>query len=297
MADEDKLLEEFRPLLFSIAYRMTGSVMDSEDILQEAYFRLRKTDLSQVENPRAYLSSIVTRLCIDFLRSAKVKREEYIGPWLPEPLISSGKDGGEQAAILAESLSTGFLILLESLSPIERAVYLLRTAFEYDYAEIAAIVEKTESNCRKIFSRAQNYIRQRRPRFTPQDAKAHQMTGEFLRVVSEGDMDGFLSILADDVVVYSDGGGKAFAARKPVIGAGKVAQFFMKIATQGPENVVFRQASVNGLPGLVFFVDQAAILVMAFEIFENKIQRVFSILNPDKLKNVAFVAHDQSDRS
>ncbi|GAB4578292.1 MAG: RNA polymerase sigma-70 factor [Anaerolineales bacterium] len=283
----------YRPLLFSIAYRMLGTVMDAEDVLQEAFLRWQRAPVEEVDNPRAYLSAVVTRLCIDHLRSARVQREEYIGPWLPEPLIMNDPAPLE-ATILAESLSTAFLVLLENLNPVERAVYLLREVFDYDYAEIAKIVDKSEENCRQVFSRAKKYITERRPRFEPDPAQEQRLMGRFMETLASGDMDGLLEILAQEIVVYSDGGGKAFAAKKPVVGVVKVARFFFGLVKQIPPGWEVRFARSNGLPALVNLINGVPHSVMAFQMFDGRIQNVFVVVNPEKLRGVQRISQKDS---
>ena len=251
-----------RPLLFSIAYRMLGTVMDAEDMLQETYIKWSRATPGEIENPRAWLSAVITRLCIDHLRSARVKREEYIGPWLPEPLMT---ENPTDPTVLAESLATGFLVLLENLNPVERAVYLLRTVFDYDYREIAEIVEKSEANCRQLVSRAKRYLRERRPRFQPDPAEGARLTQQFMQTILDGDMNRLLDMLADDIVVYSDGGGKVFAAKIPVVGPAKVARFFLGLARQAPAGVEIRPALVNHLPGVILFANGTPQSVWAFQ--------------------------------
>lgn len=268
---------------------MLGSVADAEDIVQNAYLRFRNAQ--GVENESAYLTTIVTRLCIDHLRSARVRREEYVGPWLPEPWLANeaGADGerdGSTRLMLAESLSTAFLVLLERLNPVERAVYLLREVFDYEYAEIAAIVGKSEANCRQVASRAKRYIAERRPRFEPDRDRERSLTEQFLKTIQSGDMEGLLSMLAEDVVVYSDGGGKAFAAKKPVVGIDLVARFLFGITKNAPEGLEVRFARSNGLPAVVSYVNKKPLSVMALHVVDGRVQSLFAVLNPEKLNNV-----------
>ena len=283
--DRAEIFNSYRPLLFSIAYRMLGTVMDAEDMLQETFLRWQRASVENVENPRAFLSAVVTRLCIDQLRSVRVQREEYIGPWLPEPLMMS-EPTQLDSMILAESISTAFLILLENLNPVERAVYLLHEVFDYDYAEIAQIVHKTEDNCRQLFSRAKKYITERRPRFEPDREQNERLLFTFQRAIANGDMNGLLEILAEDIVLYSDGGGKVSAARKPVLGSKRVARFFFGIAKRLPLGLQIRFVQVNGLPGFVNYIYKTATSVYAFQILDGRIQNVFAVSNPEKLKRI-----------
>lgn len=284
--NSEEAFSEYRPLLFSIAYRMLGTVMDAEDMVQETYLRWQRVSATTVDSPKSYLAAVVTRLCIDHLRSAKVKRETYIGPWLPEPVLTSKAPTLMETTMLAESLSTAFLVLLENLNPVERAVYLLREVFDYDYSEIAKIVDKSEANCRQLASRARRFIRDRRPRFAPDPDQEAKLTEQFLTTVAEGDMSGLLEILADDIVVYSDGGGKVFAAKKPVAGKDLAAKFIFGLARLAPDQYELQFAYVNGYPGMVIYVDGSPLTVIAMRISGGKIKNMYSVLNPDKLKNI-----------
>jgi RNA polymerase sigma-70 factor (ECF subfamily) len=218
---KDLDLDELRPLMFSIAYRMTGSVGDAEDIVQEAVIRAYRAahQGTIVESPKAFVTTTTTRLAIDHLRSARVQREAYVGTWLPEPLLSDPAPGPAERAEMSDSLSLAFLVLLESLSPVERAVFLLREVFGYDYAEIARSVDKSETNCRQIFTRARRHIDQGRPRFEASRRQGTELTERFLAALSGGgDIEAFIDLLAPDIVMYGDGGGKAPAARTPIHG-------------------------------------------------------------------------------
>lgn len=284
-----RLLEEFdtyRPLLFSIAYRMLGSSMDAEDMVQETFMRWYRASEDEVQSPKAYLSKVVTNLCIDYMRSARVQRETYVGPWLPEPLVTEQMPDVATTVEMAESLSTAFLLLLESLSPLERAVFLLRQIFDYDYSEIAQIVGKNEANCRQIVRRAQQHLSQRRPRFDVSAEKRQQLTHEFIRACAVGDMDGLLNLLARDVIFYGDGGGKTFAARKPIYGAEKVARMLLGIAKKTAPFLTMRLMEINGSLGLVFYLGNKPFNVMMFDTDGNQIQAVYNILNPDKLSHI-----------
>ncbi len=218
-------LDELRPLMFSIAYRMTGSVGDAEDIVQEAVIRTYRaaSQGTMVESPKAFVTTTTTRLAIDHLRSARVQREAYVGTWLPEPLVSDPAPGPAERAEMSDSLSLAFLVLLESLSPVERAVFLLREVFGYDYGEIAAAVGKSEPNCRQIFTRARRHIGEGRPRFEASRRQGTELTERFLAALSGGDIEAFIDLLAPDVVMYGDGGGKAPAAPAPIHGRERVA--------------------------------------------------------------------------
>lgn len=276
--------ERHRSLLFSIAYRMLGSVAEAEDVVQEAYLRWREVPEGEVCSPKSYLSAVVTRLSIDRLRSAR--REEYIGPWLPEPLIS---DRAEELAAhdeLDESLSMAFLVLLESLNPVERAVFLLREVFDYDYEEISSIVRKSEANCRQIARRARQSVAARRPRFERSLKKEKMLTERFVEACMSGDMEGLLELLSEDVTLWSDGGGKVAAAPYPIHGPEKVARFLVGVLRTVPPGFFAHPARVNGGPGAIGYVDDHLTGVVALDVAEGRIRRVRIVVNPDKLRTV-----------
>lgn len=277
---------EVRPLLFSIAYRMLGSVMEAEDIVQEAFLRWQRADLAEVESPKAYLSTIVTRLAIDHLRSAQTQREVYTGPWLPEPLIGESPDPPAEAALLSESLSMAFLVLLESLTPDERAVFLLREVFDYDYAEIARIMDKTEAACRQILSRARQRVSENRPRFDVSPNAHDQVVAQFVQATLTGDLAGLMSVIAPDAVLISDGGGKAAAARRSVHGPDHIARLILGLFRQAPPGIEARLARVNAQPGFIYYRDGIPFYVMSLHIAEGRIQSIHNILNPDKLSRI-----------
>ena len=276
------VFNQHRPLLFSIAYRMLGSAADAEDMVQEAFLRWQRA--AGAHNPKAYLSAVITRLCIDQLRSARAQRETYTGPWLPEPVMA---DTPAEHAALAESLSIAFLKLLETLSPIERAVFLLREVFDYEYAEIAAMVEASEANCRQMVSRVREKVRAGRPRFRPSPEEQERLITEFMQACLTGDMQALLDLFVEDIVVYGDGGGKAFAGRKPVFGAERAATFMLNLMKRLPPGLIPHLATVNGQRSLVLYhADGQPYDVLWFDLAEGRIQGLYSILNPDKLRGI-----------
>jgi RNA polymerase sigma-70 factor, ECF subfamily len=282
--------EELRPLLLSIGYRMVGSMTEAEDLVQDAYLRFHRSVAAGevIESPKAYLSAIVTRLAIDHLRSARVRREQYVGPWLPEPLLSDDAPDPAEQAETADSLSMAFLILLESLSPVERAVFLLREVFGFSYDEIAGVVHKTEDNCRQIAARARRHVEARRPRFEASRRQKDELAQRFFAAVAEGDLDSLMELLAADVVVVGDGGGKAPAARKPLQGSERVARLLVDLAgwLRGIE-VQLRPAGVNGQPGAMMSDKDGRILsVLSLDIADGRVQTIRGILNPDKLRHL-----------
>jgi RNA polymerase sigma-70 factor, ECF subfamily len=282
-----EVFDRNRPLLFSIAYRMMGSVMEAEDAVQEAYLRWQRASGHEVRSPSAYLSKVVTRLCIDRLRSARVRREQYVGPWLPEPVLGEQAQeiGGE--ADLEDTLSMAFLVLLESLTPVERAVFLLREVFDYEYAEIASLVEKSETNCRQISRRARESVAARRPHFESSPQQEERLMEGFLQASLSGDMETLLELLSEDVTLYSDGGGKTRAALRPVHGADNVARFLTGTLRNIPPGFAVRRTRVNGRPGLVgYFGDGSPQSVVSLEVDEGGIGAIRLVVNPEKLGNV-----------
>jgi RNA polymerase sigma-70 factor (ECF subfamily) len=285
LAAEAQTFERHRPLLFSIAYRMLGSAMDAEDVVQEAYLRWRGTN-AEVRSPRAYLSTAVTRLSIDRLRSAKARREQYVGPWLPEPIATGESSDIAEAPILEESLSMAFLVLLESLTPVERAVFLLREVFDYDYAEIARVVGKTETNCRQIAHRTRSAVAARRPRFESSQEERERMTKLFVEACANGDMRGLISLLSEDAIFYSDGGGKVVAARNPIHGSDRVARLMLGVVRKMPPEIAVRLLEVNHHPGIVAYAGNRPDSVLTLEISGGRIRAIHNVRNPDKLQAV-----------
>jgi RNA polymerase sigma-70 factor, ECF subfamily len=270
--------EAHRPLLFSIAYRMLGSKAEAEDMVQEAFLRWQSAPRAEVESERAYLSTVVTRLCLDQLKSARAQRETYIGPWLPEPMRT-------EEPVDHESISLAFLVLLESLTPVERAVYLLHEVFDYSHAEVAAIVDKDEVACRQLFHRAKAHVTERRPRFAASREDHQRLLTQFLTAVTAGDLDGMRSMLAADATAWSDGGGKAAAARNPIHGADDIARFFAGLAKKMAPDMVPEVAEVNGWPALILRApDGSAVNVLTIETDGERIYNIHSVANPDKLR-------------
>jgi RNA polymerase sigma-70 factor (ECF subfamily) len=286
--------EAHRPLLLAIAYRMLGSAMDAEDIVQEAYLRYRATAAGAIRSPRAFLSTVVTRLCLNQLASARAQREAYIGVWLPEPVLTgegAAPDGlapsPARHAELHESLSLAFLVLLEQLTPIERAVFLLREVFDYSYAEIAAIVEKDEAACRQVFSRAKKRITAGRPRFTATPEQHRALLSRFMRAVGDGQLDGLLRVLADDVTLWADGGGKARgAATRPLHGRMAVARFVLASTRYLPDDARAEIAEINGRPAALLRAGRRAVLMITVEADSDHVREIRVIGNPDKLSRV-----------
>jgi RNA polymerase sigma-70 factor (ECF subfamily) len=281
-----QIFEQHRGLLFSIAYRMLGSVMEAEDMVQEAYLRYEKAHDKDVQSPKAYLTTIITRLCLDRLKSARMQRENYVGMWLPEPVLTDSSPG----ALLGEheSISIAFLVLLENLSPVERAIFLLHDVFEYSFAEIARMVDKSEANCRRYYRRAKQFLVERRPRFEPSTDEQRRLVEGFLQAMATGDVEGLTQMLAEDVVFYGDGGGKVSAVRQPIIGREAVKRFLLLgIYRLLPPGVHLEVAEVNGSPALLLWgYDVHPYFVMTFTFAGNRILAIRNILNPDKLTHI-----------
>jgi RNA polymerase sigma-70 factor, ECF subfamily len=277
-------LERERGRLFAIAYGMLGSSVDGEDVVQEAFLRWHEEDRSAVREPAAFLTTIVTRLAIDRLRSAERRRVEYVGPWLPEPLVSD-LDAADLVSE-AEQLSLALLAALERLNPVERAVLLLRDVFDFDYSEIAEIVEKGEANCRQIARRARARVGERRRRFRPTDQEERELLCAFITATRGGDVDALTGLLARDAVLWTDGGGKVPAARKPVDRADRVARFLVSIASTEPPGLRIRPVHVNGDPGVRTDTASGPWGVVALELAEGQIVGIRVIANPDKLRHL-----------
>jgi RNA polymerase sigma-70 factor, ECF subfamily len=279
--------DQYRGLLFSIAYRMLGSVADAEDMLQETFIRWEQSSEDDVRSPRAFLVTIVSRLCINHLQSSRVQREEYVGQWLPEPLVTDPGSDPFGLIRVDESLSMAFLVLLERLTPIERAVFLLREVFEYEYSEIAAVLAQSEVNCRQILRRARQHISALRPRFEAPEGKQHDLLERFLQAVESGDMDGLLALLSNDVVLHSDGGGKAIAVPNLVRGADNVARGILgSLRRLVPKTLVRRIAEVNGEPGLVNYLDGKPHSVLTLDAVRGRVRTIYVLTNPEKLSHL-----------
>ena len=280
--------DQHRALLFSIAYRMLGSVADAEDMVQDTFIRWQQASTDEIQSPRAFLVTIVSRLCINYLQSARVQREQYIGQWLPEPLITEPASDPVDTVQLDESLSMAFLALLERLNPTERAVFILREVFDYEYKEIAEILSQNEVNCRQILRRARQHLATMRPRFKASPSKRHELLERFVHASVSGDLKALITMLEEDVVLYSDGGGKAFAVPNPIYGAANVAR---AIAMGGSkfhprEPVVSRRMSVNGTPGVVTYLAGRPLYVLTIDIRGEHISSIYFVTNPDKLTHI-----------
>jgi len=273
---------ELRPRLFGIAYRMLGSVSDAEDVLQDAYIRWEQVDRAGVRNAEAFLTTVVVRLSLDLLQSARVRREQYVGPWLPEPLLVDEHDPAE-AAELADSLSMAFLVVLETLSPEERAAFLLREVFGYDYDEIAGMLDKQPAACRQLVSRAKRSVGDRRQRYDADRRRGQELAQRFQLACATGDVEALIAMLSEDATLWTDGGGVVKAARRVIVGARKVARLLIAIAPDIPPTAQMQDALVNGQPGTVITDDGVVITTISYEIVDGRIVGVRVISNPEKL--------------
>ncbi|MER7486612.1 RNA polymerase sigma-70 factor [Streptomyces sp. NPDC126497] len=282
---------EHRKLLFSVAYRLLGTAADAEDVVQDAWIKWSAADRSQVVDPRAYLTRIVSNLALERLRSARHKRETYMGPWLPEPILTGG-DAAEAVAD-AESVSMALLVVLETLSPLERAVFVLKEVFDFSHAEIAEAVERSEAAVRQAAHRAREHVRARRPRFAADRSRRREATERFLAAAAGGDVNALMELLSPDVALWTDGGGKVRQALRPVVGAATVAAWFAAIGTvtyQGvePADMKAEIVGINGGPGVVFSGPGRVIATVTFDFdAEGRITAIHNVANPDKLKAVA----------
>jgi len=285
--------ELHREKLFGVAYRMLGSASEAEDVVQDAWLRYDAVARDSIRSPEAFLTTIVTRLCLDRLKSARATREEYVGPWLPEPLLTDGRAGPEQSAALAESVSLAFMVLLETLTPEERATFLLREIFEYDYESIAEILKTTPANCRQLFHRAKVHLQDRKPRFRDDARRKRELVGRFLAALRDGDAAGFTSVLTADVALWSDGGGKVLAARRPIFGRDHVIQLMVGIrrtaSSMGYDlsQWAMQIVDVNGEPALAQRVAGRVDSIYTFEFVADGITALRIVRNPDKLRYIA----------
>lgn len=286
--DASALFVEHRAFLVGLAYRMLGSVAEAEDAVQEAFARAGRVP-DDVQSPRAWLATVVTRICLDHLRSARARREVYTGPWLPEPVRTDRDDAIVRPVdpADAESLSLAFLALLERLSPLERAVFVLREVFDYTSAEVASVLGRDEAAIRQLLHRAKTHVREGRPRFAPDPDHRRELLMRFLAAVSEGEVGALESVLAEDAIVRTDGGGKVHAARKPVTGANRVARFVLGVVAKTPAGLSYEICEINGQPGLVWRDASGTTLgAMTLTGAADRVESIDMIVNPEKLSRV-----------
>jgi RNA polymerase sigma-70 factor (TIGR02957 family) len=288
----EQIYEDYKPLLFALAYRMLGSVMDAEDVVQEAFIALNKAGIDTVQHLKAYLCKIVTNRCIDRLRSSSKKREVYVGPWLPEPLVTEDYSDSDpaQSYAMKESISTAYLLLLQQLSAVERAVFLLREVLQYEYDEISEIVGKSNANCRQIFRRAKHSIG--RPEEQAADTKPNVfqpingLVEQFVQALSSGDINNLMKLLSTDAALYSDGGGKVTSAVRPILGADRIISFLMGLLKKIPSNFKTKFSYINGQLGILSYGDGYLTNVISFHVINHQIQDIYMVTNPDKLTHL-----------
>lgn len=290
MTNDAELFQAHRARMFAVAYRMLGSATDAEDVVQDAWLRFSSGRPADMRSPAAYLTTIVTRLCLDRLKSARATREAYVGPWLPEPVLADDAAAPDRSAALAESVSLAFMVLLETLSPEERAVFLLREIFEHDYSDIAAMLETTPANCRQLFHRAKARLAEGRPRFRDAAREKRPLVGRFAHALRAGDEHELAAILAEDVGFWSDGGGKALAARRPIFGRTEVAHMLAGFQRTAPSSgvdlrtVTLDVTDVNGEPAMLLRAAGRLDSVYAFTTDAGRITGIRVVRNPDKLQ-------------
>ena len=288
----EESFESYRPYLFSIAYRMLGSAMDAEDMVQETYLRYQSTPKDDIRSLKAYLSTILIRLCMDQLQLARRKREQYVGPWLPEPILTADTAevvDPQERVDKHESISLAFLVLLEQLQPFERAVFLMREVFEYDFAEIATMLGKSEAACRRSFSRAKLHLREHRPRFGASAETHRQLLNGYFQAMETGEITPLMNLLSENVTLWADGGGKIKgAATRPLTGREVVARFSVGARKRfvPPAGAHMEMAEVNGEPALVIRVGTQAVFVLSIEVEQGQIQAIRIMANPEKLARV-----------
>lgn len=282
--------ETYRPYLFSLAYRMLGSAMDAEDMVQETFVRYQATPPETIRSLKAYLTTILTRLCMDQLQLARKTREVYVGPWLPEPILTAETpeaSNPEKRVEVQESVSLAFLVLMEQLQPFERAVFLLHEVFVYEFAEIAVMLDKSESACRRSFSRARQHLRAHRPRFPASPQSHRQLLNAYFQAVEQGELSPLVSLLSENVVLWTDGGGKAVsAALRPVTGRDAVARISIGSKRFWPANYRIEQEEVNGQAALILRDGKQAFAVFTIDVEEEQVQTVRIIVNPEKLARI-----------
>jgi RNA polymerase sigma-70 factor (ECF subfamily) len=284
------IFEAHRRHLMGLAYRMLGSLAEAEDAVQEAYLRWHRAEAARIDHPRAFLSKVVTRLCLDHLKSARVRRESYVGPWLPEPVLDTAAFDAESASEYAQDLSVALMLTLERLSPLERAAFLLHDVFDMPFDEIAEALGRDATACRQLAARARTHVRAALPRFTPSPDEGARLADAFRRAVRSGDLGAMTQLLAADAVLLTDGGGKRIAALNPIHGADKIARFFAGIVGKTPELDAWRHkpARINDLPGFLYAEPDGALQTAAFDIRDGRIAAIYIVLNPEKLARVAF---------
>ena len=294
MTDPAVSFEPHRRRLLGLAYRMLGSVSEAEDAVQDAYLRWHAADRDAVSDPRAFLTTTTTRICLDTLKSARARREQYIGTWLPEPVVDTAALAPDTQTELAEDLSIALLLALDRLSALERAAFLLHDVFDCSFSEVASALDRSEAACRQLAARARTHVREARPRATStvrdrsEPSNHHQLVSAFVNAARSGDLQTLLGLLADDVRVMTDGGGKVTSALNVIEGADRTARFVVGAVSKGlPEGSIIRLAPINGLPGLIVYRPDGSVQSVAFEIAHNLVHAIYSVSNPEKLSHLA----------
>jgi RNA polymerase sigma-70 factor (ECF subfamily) len=272
--------EPHRRFLGGLAYRMLGSVAEADDVVQDAFLRWREVDRAGIDEPRAYLARIVSRLCLDRMKSASHRREQYVGVWLPEPVVA------EPASSLADDLSVALLLALERLSPLERAAFLLHDVFDMDYAAVAEAIGRNEAACRQLAARARDHVRDERPRYATDEAEARAVADAFVAAAMTGDTAALTRTLAEGAVFYGDGGGKRRSALNPIVGRDRIVRFYDSVRSGFPPLHTASRATLNGLPGFVFHTSEGT-ETLAFEIAHGEIVAIYAVRNPDKVGHLA----------
>jgi RNA polymerase sigma-70 factor (ECF subfamily) len=293
MTDPAVSFEPHRRRLLGLAYRMLGSIADAEDAVQDAYLRWHAADRDVVLDSRAYLTTTTMRICLDLLKSARARRESYVGPWLPEPVLDTAALAPDTQTELAEDLSIALLLALDRLSPLERAAFLLHDVFDCSFSEVASALDRSEAACRQLASRARTHVREARPkaastwRDRPGPSSHEQLMSAFVNAAKSGDLETLMSMLATDARLVTDGGGKVPAALNVIEGADHVARFAIGVTRKGlPEGSITRSATINGLPGLISYVPGGSVLTVAFDIVDDRIRGIYGVSNPEKLSHV-----------
>jgi RNA polymerase sigma-70 factor (ECF subfamily) len=286
--EQREVFERYRSHLKGLAYRMTGSLADAEDVLQEAYLRWHATDIADVENPKAFLSKMVLRLCLDLQKSARARRESYVGTWLPEPVLDEKSLTLDAASEVAHDVSVALLLALERLSPLERAAFILHDVFDVGYEEIAQTLERSEQTCRQLATRAREHVKLARPRYRPSREEQERVVMAFGIAAATGNTDPLANVLADDAVLYSDGGGRVLSALLPIFGKHKVLRFLTGVRRKFPLPTSLRvfQREINGMPGLVLESEGKVIQTFVFEFADAQVTAIYSVRNPEKLKHI-----------